>query len=159
MQSIDTIVVGGGQAGLASSLHLARRGVDHVVLEAGRIGESWRSRRWDSLPSGAGSERWSVWTSPVPSVARTSRLCAPGVAAHGSVHWTQVAFEIGRLIRAACQAPSSTRTSTAVIPRSGAQATPPISTAPGDTVAPLVGTSIRDCVRIGASLAQPRGTQ
>lgn len=49
MQSIDTIVVGGGQAGLASSLHLARRGVDHVVLEAGRIGESWRSRRWDSF--------------------------------------------------------------------------------------------------------------
>jgi putative flavoprotein involved in K+ transport len=49
MQSIDTIVFGGGQAGLASSLHLARRGVDHVVLEAGRIGESWRSRRWDSF--------------------------------------------------------------------------------------------------------------
>jgi putative flavoprotein involved in K+ transport len=49
MRSIDTLVVGGGQAGLASSYHLRRRGVDHVVLEAGRIGESWRSRRWDSF--------------------------------------------------------------------------------------------------------------
>ena len=49
MRSIDTLVVGGGQAGLASSYHLQRRGVDHVVLEAGRIGESWRSRRWDSF--------------------------------------------------------------------------------------------------------------
>ena len=49
MRSIDALVVGGGQAGLASSHHLARRGVDHVVLEAGRVGESWRSRRWDSF--------------------------------------------------------------------------------------------------------------
>lgn len=49
MRSIDTLVVGGGQAGLTSSFHLARRGVDHVVLEAGQVGESWRSRRWDSF--------------------------------------------------------------------------------------------------------------
>ncbi len=49
MRSIDTLVVGGGQAGLASSYQLGRRGVDHVILEAGRIGESWRSRRWDSF--------------------------------------------------------------------------------------------------------------
>jgi len=48
VRSIDTLVVGGGQAGLASSHSLARRGVDHVVLEAGHVGESWRSRRWDS---------------------------------------------------------------------------------------------------------------
>jgi putative flavoprotein involved in K+ transport len=49
VRSIDTLVVGGGQAGLASSHSLARRGVDHVVLEARRVGESWRSRRWDSF--------------------------------------------------------------------------------------------------------------
>jgi cation diffusion facilitator CzcD-associated flavoprotein CzcO len=49
VQRIDTLVVGGSQAGLASGVHLARRGVDHVVLEAGRIGESWRSRSWDSF--------------------------------------------------------------------------------------------------------------
>jgi len=49
MQSIDTIVVGGSQAGLAMSHCLAERGVEHVVLERGRIGERWRSERWQSL--------------------------------------------------------------------------------------------------------------
>lgn len=45
----DTVVVGAGQAGLATSYFLQRRGVAHVVLERGRIGESWRSQRWDSF--------------------------------------------------------------------------------------------------------------
>lgn len=43
------VVIGGGQAGLAMSWYLARRGVDHVILERGAVAESWRSRRWDSL--------------------------------------------------------------------------------------------------------------
>lgn len=43
------VVIGGGQAGLAMSWHLAGRGVDHVVLERGAVAQSWRSRRWDSL--------------------------------------------------------------------------------------------------------------
>ena len=42
------VVIGGGQAGLATSHELARAGVEHVVLERGRIGESWRGR-WDSF--------------------------------------------------------------------------------------------------------------
>jgi putative flavoprotein involved in K+ transport len=45
----ETVVVGAGQAGLALSRHLSRRGRPHVVLERGRIGERWRSERWDSL--------------------------------------------------------------------------------------------------------------
>ncbi|WP_237212934.1 NAD(P)-binding domain-containing protein [Falsiroseomonas oryziterrae] len=49
MRSIDAIVVGGGQAGLAASHELARFGVAHVVLERGRLAERWRSERWDSL--------------------------------------------------------------------------------------------------------------
>lgn len=49
VERFDTIVVGGGQAGLAAAYHLSRRGQDFVVLEsAERIGCSWRSR-WDSL--------------------------------------------------------------------------------------------------------------
>jgi putative flavoprotein involved in K+ transport len=46
---VDCVVIGGGQAGLAMSRGLTDRGVDHVVLERGRIGERWRSERWDSL--------------------------------------------------------------------------------------------------------------
>ena len=46
---IDTLIVGGGQAGVAMSEHLTRADVPHVVLEKGRIAEAWRSVRWDSL--------------------------------------------------------------------------------------------------------------
>jgi putative flavoprotein involved in K+ transport len=48
-EGIDTVVVGGGQAGLAMSYHLKRRGREHVVLERGLVAQSWRSERWDSL--------------------------------------------------------------------------------------------------------------
>ena len=46
---LEAVVVGAGQAGLAVSQVLGREGVEHVVLERGRIGETWRSRRWDSF--------------------------------------------------------------------------------------------------------------
>jgi putative flavoprotein involved in K+ transport len=49
MRKTETIVVGAGQAGLALSRYLARAGHDHAVLERGRVGERWRSERWDSL--------------------------------------------------------------------------------------------------------------
>ncbi|MHA1528933.1 MAG: flavin-containing monooxygenase [Alphaproteobacteria bacterium] len=45
---IDTIVVGGGQAGLSASWHLKQAGREHLVLDRGRIGDTWR-RRWDSF--------------------------------------------------------------------------------------------------------------
>lgn len=47
--SIDTLVVGAGQAGVAMSEHLSRQGVPHLVLERSRIAERWRTGRWDSL--------------------------------------------------------------------------------------------------------------
>jgi putative flavoprotein involved in K+ transport len=47
--TIDTLVIGGGQAGVATSAHLQRHGVPHLVLERARIAERWRSERWDSL--------------------------------------------------------------------------------------------------------------
>jgi putative flavoprotein involved in K+ transport len=49
VQRTNTLIVGGGQAGLALSRHLTRSGQEHVVLERGRIGERWRSERWHSL--------------------------------------------------------------------------------------------------------------
>jgi putative flavoprotein involved in K+ transport len=47
--SIDTLVVGAGQAGVAMSEHLGKLGVPHLVLERARIAERWRTGRWDSL--------------------------------------------------------------------------------------------------------------
>jgi putative flavoprotein involved in K+ transport len=49
MQSTDTVVIGAGHAGLAMSRCLTDRGVAHLVVERGRLGERWRSARWDSF--------------------------------------------------------------------------------------------------------------
>jgi putative flavoprotein involved in K+ transport len=46
---VETVIIGGGQAGLALSRQLATARHEHVVLERGRVGERWRSERWDSL--------------------------------------------------------------------------------------------------------------
>ncbi len=46
---MDTVIVGAGHAGLAVSQRLTERGIEHVVLERGRIGQSWRTQRWDSF--------------------------------------------------------------------------------------------------------------
>jgi putative flavoprotein involved in K+ transport len=42
-------IIGGGQAGLSLGFHLKQRGIDHVILERARIGEAWRSQRWDTF--------------------------------------------------------------------------------------------------------------
>ena len=45
----NTLIVGGGQAGLAMSAHLQKCGVNHLIIEKDRIAERWRTARWDSL--------------------------------------------------------------------------------------------------------------
>jgi putative flavoprotein involved in K+ transport len=48
-EHIETVVIGGGQAGLAAGYHLDKRGREFVILDAGqRVGDGWR-RHWDSL--------------------------------------------------------------------------------------------------------------
>jgi putative flavoprotein involved in K+ transport len=48
-EHVETLIVGGGQAGLTMSHMLSQRDCPHLVLERGRIGERWRSERWDGL--------------------------------------------------------------------------------------------------------------
>jgi putative flavoprotein involved in K+ transport len=49
VERVETVIVGGGQAGLAVGYHLARRARPFVILDANRrVGDAWRSR-WDSL--------------------------------------------------------------------------------------------------------------
>ncbi len=43
------IIVGAGHAGLSASYYLKQYGVEHIVFEKGKVGESWRSQRWDSF--------------------------------------------------------------------------------------------------------------
>lgn len=48
-ESLDVVVIGGGQAGLAMSAVLSEHGREHVVIERRGVGERWRNERWDSL--------------------------------------------------------------------------------------------------------------
>ncbi len=74
--AVHTVVIGGGQAGLAAGYHLARRSRDFVILDAAeRTGDSWR-HRWDfadtvrmlrgpcacstPMPASGSSEVWSA---------------------------------------------------------------------------------------------------
>jgi putative flavoprotein involved in K+ transport len=48
-ERLETVIIGGGQAGLATGYHLAKRDLPFVILDANeRIGDAWR-KRWDSL--------------------------------------------------------------------------------------------------------------
>jgi putative flavoprotein involved in K+ transport len=49
MHATNTLVVGAGHAGLAVSRCLTDRGIDHVVVDRGRLGERWRTARWESF--------------------------------------------------------------------------------------------------------------
>src|SRR3954466_1566378 len=64
----DTIIVGGGQAGLAMSHHLKKQGREHVNLERGRIGERWLSERWDALHF-----QFPNWMVQLPGMTMTGR--------------------------------------------------------------------------------------
>jgi putative flavoprotein involved in K+ transport len=46
---VETVVVGAGHAGLAASWALSEQGLEHLVLERGRVGETWRSDRWSTF--------------------------------------------------------------------------------------------------------------
>ena len=63
-ESVDTLVVGGGQAGIAMSEHLSASSIPHVVLERHRIAERWRGERWDSLVANG-----PAWHDCLPSMA------------------------------------------------------------------------------------------
>jgi len=49
IETVETLIIGGGQAGIAMSEQLGRLGRPHLVLERHRIAERWRSERWDGL--------------------------------------------------------------------------------------------------------------
>lgn len=49
MQHLDTLIIGGGQAGLCASYHLTQADREHLVLEKERVDKAWRDERWDSF--------------------------------------------------------------------------------------------------------------
>jgi putative flavoprotein involved in K+ transport len=75
----DTVVIGGGQAGLAMSAVLKQHGREHVVLERGQLGGSWRTERWDSLRF-----QFPNWALELPGYAYS------GEDPHGFAHWREI---------------------------------------------------------------------
>ena len=70
-QRVETVIVGGGQAGLVAGYHLGRRGREFLILEGNeRIGDSWRNR-WDSLRlfTPAWVSKLDGWRFPAKSVS------------------------------------------------------------------------------------------
>jgi len=49
VERVAAVVIGAGQAGLSASHELTERAVEHVILEGGEIGQTWRTRRWRSF--------------------------------------------------------------------------------------------------------------
>ena len=49
MKHYQVLIVGGGQAGLSASYCLQKESIQHLVLDRGKIGDSWDKRRWDSF--------------------------------------------------------------------------------------------------------------
>ena len=89
--SLEAVVIGAGHAGLAMSKRLTDAGIEHIVLERGEIGETWRAQRWDSfrlntpnamnrLPGGPEHARpeeflgRDAWIAELEAYARTGSL-------------------------------------------------------------------------------------
>lgn len=70
-ERVETVVVGGGQAGLSVAYHLARAGRPFVILDASdRIGDAWRNR-WDSLRAFTPARYNSLPGMPFPAPAHS----------------------------------------------------------------------------------------
>jgi putative flavoprotein involved in K+ transport len=69
--SLDVLVIGGGQAGLAMGYHLAQRGLRLQIVDSGpEIGSVWRSR-WDSLQLFTSGRYSNLPGLPFPAAADT----------------------------------------------------------------------------------------
>ena len=71
LERFDTVIIGGGQAGLATGYHLAKRDLPFVILDANEsIGDAWR-KRWDSLRlfTTARYDGLQGWRFPAPALS------------------------------------------------------------------------------------------
>lgn len=69
VEQVETLIIGGGQAGLAMSEQLSRQGRAHLIVERHRIVERWRSERWDGLHANGPAWSDSMPGYPIQGVA------------------------------------------------------------------------------------------
>ena len=76
VEILDSVVIGGGQAGLSSSYHLKKRGIAHVLLDSNpRPGGAWQ-HRWDALTMHDVHRVSDLPDDPIPDAADTERANA-----------------------------------------------------------------------------------
>ncbi len=92
VEKVGTLIVGGGQAGIAMSEHLSNCGEPHLVLEKNRIAERWRTERWDSLMANG-----PAWHDRFPNL-EFSDVAADGFASKDSV--TRYFEQYAKMIKA-----------------------------------------------------------
>jgi putative flavoprotein involved in K+ transport len=103
-ERVETVIVGGGQAGLAAGYHLKRLGREAVILDAGaRVGDSWRTR-WDSLRLYSPARNDGLPGMPFPAPATsypTTREMGDYLEAYAQRFELDVRSEtaVGRLLR------------------------------------------------------------
>ncbi len=94
VERIDTLVIGGGQAGIAMSEHLSQRGVAHLVLERHRIAERWRTERWDSLVANGPAWHDRFPNKTFAAVDPESFAPKEGIAAYFEAYAKQIAAPV-----------------------------------------------------------------
>ena len=76
VEIFDSVVIGGGQAGLSSSYHLKKRGIEHVLLDSNpRPGGAWQ-HRWDALTMRDVHRVSDLPDDPIPDAADSERANA-----------------------------------------------------------------------------------
>jgi putative flavoprotein involved in K+ transport len=68
VENVETLIIGGGQAGLSMSEQLSKRGLSHLIVERHRIAERWRSERWDGLHANGPAWHDRLALMPIPGV-------------------------------------------------------------------------------------------
>ena len=94
VEKIKTLIIGGGQAGLAMSEHLSKRGVPHLVVERHRIAERWRKERWDSLVANGPAWHDRFPTMTFAGIDPDSFAAKDGIVAYFEAYAKQIAAPI-----------------------------------------------------------------
>lgn len=74
----DVIIIEAGHAGLSASYLLTKHKKDHLVIERGSIGESWKSRRWDSFKLNTPNWGSNLPGNELPASIQPDEFCTAG---------------------------------------------------------------------------------
>jgi putative flavoprotein involved in K+ transport len=94
IEKVDTLIIGGGQAGLAASEHLANHKIPHLIVERSRIAERWRSERWDSLVANGPAWHDRFPTMTFPDIDPESFATRDGIVKYFESYADQIAAPI-----------------------------------------------------------------